>query len=53
MLKEQEVLDEGLEEEKEAERERVGQKAKAPVVPVIDVDLSPTEEADGEIARLK
>lgn len=46
-------MEEGLEKENEAEREKVKQKGKTPVVPVINVDLPQMEEAEEEIARLK
>lgn len=53
ILKEKEMLEEGLEGEKKVEKERAGRKGKAPVIPVNDVDPSPTEEVDEEITQLK
>lgn len=41
MLKEQEMLEKGLEAEKEVEKEKARHRNKAPVIPVVDVDSSP------------
>lgn len=45
-LEEQDILEERLEAVKEAEKERVRHKSRAPVILVIDVDPSLAEKAE-------